>query len=129
MACATVLAIARSLTPSPTGIGTHMALGAPPCSVPTMWGVPCPTCGMTTAFAHAVRGQWLSAFHAQPTGFLAAIGCALAAIWGASAAISGRSSLQPAMWRWDRIVFVSLGLILFGWAYKLLTTLWQGTTP
>ena len=53
-----------------------------------VWGLPCPTCGMTTAFAHTVRGRWLAAARAQPAGFVAAIATALLA--GVSAELLAR---------------------------------------
>src|SRR5262245_31491696 len=52
-----VLALARWLEPSPLGYGTHRQLGLLPCSFRRITGYPCPSCGMTTAFAWFVRGQ------------------------------------------------------------------------
>ena len=52
-----LLAVAAWLEPSPTGIGTHQQLGLPPCTFWMLFGRPCPTCGMTTSWAHLVRGQ------------------------------------------------------------------------
>ena len=45
------------LKPNPQGFGTHRSLGLPPCSIRVMFGIPCPSCGMTTSFSHFVRGQ------------------------------------------------------------------------
>jgi hypothetical protein len=68
-----VLLIALSLSPSPAGLGTHQALGYQRCQFLLTTGLPCPTCGMTTSFAHFVRGQWLASFYVQPMGFLLAL--------------------------------------------------------
>ncbi len=52
-ACSVVLGIAAWLTPSPSGMGTHTQLNLPQCGWIVMMDLPCPTCGMTTAFAFA----------------------------------------------------------------------------
>jgi hypothetical protein len=62
-----VLVVARALAPDPSLVGTHVQLGLPPCAFLAWTGVPCPTCGLTTAFAHmarleitmAARAHWL----------------------------------------------------------------------
>lgn len=58
------------LVPSPAGIGTHTQLGLPPCGFYEWTGLPCPGCGLTTCFAHMVRGQFISAAHANAFGVL-----------------------------------------------------------
>jgi hypothetical protein len=68
-----VLTIARVLSPSPNGFGTHRQLGLPPCVFHQWTGLPCPTCGMTTSFAHTVRLQFYEAFLTQPFGMLACV--------------------------------------------------------
>lgn len=68
-----LLTTARILSPSPNGLGTHQQLGLPPCFFHQMTGIPCPTCGMTTSFAHTVRLHFYDAFIAQPFGLLACL--------------------------------------------------------
>jgi len=63
-----VLAVARWLTPDASGVGTHVQLGLPPCGFLAATGVPCPSCGLTTAFAHMVRLNPLAAAHVHPVG-------------------------------------------------------------
>ena len=63
-----VLAAARALAPDPSGMGTHVQLGLPPCGWLYLTGLPCPTCGLTTAFAHMARLQVTSAFSAHALG-------------------------------------------------------------
>ena len=64
-AAAAVLLIARALAPDPAGVGTHEQLGLPPCGFHQLTGLPCPTCGLTTSFAHMARGQVTAALHAH----------------------------------------------------------------
>lgn len=62
------LVIAATLDPSAAGYGTHTQLGLPPCGFLLLTGSPCPGCGLTTAFAHAIRGNWGLAISANPLG-------------------------------------------------------------
>src|SRR5581483_2789888 len=66
-----VLAVAHSLHPSERGFGTHEQLGLPPCIFLQLTGIPCPSCGLTTSFAHAAHLHWLASFTTQPFGFVA----------------------------------------------------------
>jgi hypothetical protein len=63
-----VLGLARWLEPAPSGFGTHEQLGLPPCPVLRWLHVPCPTCGLTTSFAHLARAEWREALAVQPLG-------------------------------------------------------------
>lgn len=65
------LLIARLLRPSPRGVGTHEQLGLPPCLMLHLTGLPCPSCGLTTSFAHAARLDFYQALLTQPFGLLA----------------------------------------------------------
>lgn len=67
------LCVAACLTPDPSGMGTHRGLGYGDCPFVLAHGFACPTCGMTTAFAYTVRGQWIRAIQAQPMGWLLAV--------------------------------------------------------
>ena len=128
--CVTLLGIARSLTPDVAGLGTHLQLGIGPCSAPMLLGFPCPTCGMTTAFAHAARGALFSAFHAQPAGLALALAAAGAAVGSLCVLVSGK------IWvvNWYRVdpTRLTLGLVailLSGWMYKLAAGVMTGTLP
>lgn len=63
-----VLVTARLLTPSPTGHGTHLALGLPPCFFLRETGLPCPTCGLTTSYALLAHGKVAASLAAHPLG-------------------------------------------------------------
>lgn len=64
------LTLARILRPSPNGFGTHEQLGLPPCVFLKLTGIPCPTCGVTTSFAHSARLNFSQALLVQPFGVL-----------------------------------------------------------
>jgi len=123
VACGSLLGMALYLKPSTEGLGTHTQLGLPQCSWPTMWGIPCPTCGMTTAFAHTVRGRWLTAFEDQPMGFLLAVATMVWVMISLRALVTGRT------WRLNgyrltplRVTLVIVGSVLLSWGYKILVT-------
>jgi hypothetical protein len=77
----TLLGIGASLTPNPTGVGTHQQLGLPPCSFLKITGILCPQCGLTTSFALLARGQLNAAFSANPAGPALAIILLTASPW------------------------------------------------
>ncbi len=129
-ACLTILGVAAYLSPDPRGYGTHEQLGSGPCGMLVTTGLPCPTCGMTTAFAYAVRGQWHRALYAQPAGFILALATGFVAIMAASALLRGR---PPGAW-WRRIdpyhIFAGvLVLLLGGWVFKIVVGLLDGSLP
>lgn len=74
------------LTPSATGVGTHTQLGLPPCGFLLLFHVPCPACGLTTAFAHLAHGSLRASLAAHPLGaplFVALVLLALRALYEA----------------------------------------------
>ncbi|MBI4615507.1 MAG: DUF2752 domain-containing protein [Planctomycetes bacterium] len=116
-----VLYVSWTLDPDPRGYGTHERLGLAPCSFKAWTGVPCLTCGMTTAFAHMAHFQLLDAFAVQPAGavfFVMAVLYVPAGLW---AAARGRS-LFALLDRLDlrRHVLPFLALLLGAWVYTIL---------
>lgn len=128
--CVGFLGLAAWLIPDPSGVGSHQQLGFPPCTMMVLTGYPCPTCGMTTAFAHTVRGELGSAFHAQPAGLVLALGTIFAAGISLGVLITGKVwavnwyRVSPA-----RVTLVMMLLLAFGWAYKVVTGVLDGTLP
>jgi hypothetical protein len=130
LGCLAVLILAAWLKPDPRGFGTHAQLGTGPCGMLIMTGYPCPTCGMTTAFAHLVRGQWLRALWVQPAGFALGLGALV---------LTGVSAWALVRGRWPRIrlgflspyrLFLGLLMLLLGsWAFKIVVGLIEGTLP
>lgn len=114
------LAIAAGLTPSIGGVGTHQQLGLPPCRFLETSGIPCPTCGMTTAFAWAADGQLLQALKVQPMGALMALALAcltLIGLWGLVTASPVARLLTPLLRLSVIIAAILLGLI--AWVYAI----------
>jgi hypothetical protein len=65
-----VIVLAFRLEPDPRGFGTHEQLGLPPCGFLRDHGVPCISCGMTTAFVATAHGQLGLALRSNPYGIL-----------------------------------------------------------
>lgn len=122
LGCLAVLVTAAWLHPSEKGHGTHVQLGLWPCSWPTVVGGPCPTCGMTTAFAHAAHGEFVSSFISQPFGFLLALATG-AAFWAGlhMAATGSRLGRIYGKLLRPRVLWTLAGLALAAWAYKWAT--------
>jgi len=129
-ACLALFVVAARLQPSARGLGTHQQLGLAPCSLVVMTGFPCPTCGMTTSFAYAVRGRFIAAFRTQPAGMLAAIGTLIIALAATGSIAAGK------VWvvNWLRVspgwlIAALVGVFLGGWLFKVATGLIGGTLP
>ena len=90
LALVALIATATRLTPDPRGWGTHEQLGAAPCWFHQTTGHPCPACGMTTAWAYAVRGNALAAVNANAAGAILLLACMVASLWSLAAAATGR---------------------------------------
>jgi hypothetical protein len=117
-----MLAVAAVLKPSPRRRGTHEQLGLPPCTFSVLFGRPCPTCGMTTAWAHLVRGQWYEAGRANLGGTLLGLLAMVAAPWLlASAARGNWFGVAPSGRGVAWITFAVLVITLIDWAVRLLT--------
>jgi len=117
-----VLAGAVSLDAAPGGLGTHTDLGLPECSWITMMDMPCPSCGMTTAFTHATDGHLLAAADAQPLGFVLALVAAATVILGTHGAVTGAPLLlviQRSIPRSFPFWLIGAGMLAWGW--KLLS--------
>ena len=95
-----MLAVASWLTPEPCGIGTHEQLGLPTCRFVAAWQIRCPSCGMTTAWTYAVRGNVAQALAANVGGTLLAWAAMAAVPWTLAAACTGRWLLIPGRWSW-----------------------------
>ncbi len=116
------LGLALYLPPDPDGHGTHTRLGVPECRWIALFDFPCPTCGMTTAYSHAVRGELWASFFAQPMGFLLAIatgGALLIGLWMmvVGPAIMGLLSRLVTI----RLAWILSGILILSWLFKILS--------
>lgn len=120
--CLTLLTLAAMITPSVEGHGTHTQLGLPPCGFAMAFNRPCPTCGMTTSFAHAVRGELGRAFIAQPFG-AALAGSAAVVFWIClhTAVTGSRVALMLTAFLRPRVLWGIAAGAAAAWAYKWFT--------
>jgi hypothetical protein len=115
-----VFTVALLLNPDPRGFGTHQQLGLPPCTFRFLFGRPCPGCGMTTSFAHFVRGQFAQSVHANPAGAIVASVCLLLIPWCLWSARRGRLWMVSDPVPVVAAVLVSLStLILLIWVVRI----------
>jgi Protein of unknown function (DUF2752) len=118
-ACA-VLATAAWLKPAAAGYGTHTQLGLPPCNFLLLTHYPCPSCGLTTCFAYAIRLQFGKAFLANPFGILAFLGtvslipASLVLLWRR---ISFRRITESA--HFSKALYAGTALYFLSWIFKL----------
>lgn len=116
-----LLFTAAWLQPATDGHGTHTQLGLPACGWVVGMGIPCPSCGMTTSFAHAADGNLLGAMRAQPAGALLAIGTAFVFIVALWQSFTGTGIGEFWLSRMDKRFFLVGGVIVvLAWIYKIL---------
>ena len=114
-----LLIVARCLSPSPVGMGTHQQLGLPPCTFDTLLGMRCPTCGMTTSWAYVTRGQVVSAWQANPGGVCLAIVSLVCGVWPWAMAWRGRYwALMSTKWSLAILLAIA-ALTLLDWAVRV----------
>jgi len=123
LAIAAVVVLAP-LAADARGFDTHVQLGMQPCGWPLAYGMPCPTCGCTTAACLVVHGRWIGALVTQPFGAALAIGGLLLGAHGLYCLLRRRSfvDLLVRLPFW-RVLFGALVLLLGAWAYKC--AVWQ----
>jgi hypothetical protein len=117
-----VLIVAQILQPAAEGYGTHEQLFIIPCAFRWITGLPCPMCGMTTAFALMARGEVLAALSAHVLGpplyaatWLLAGNAAVALVRGGPALPEWLTGARAARWM--------LVIVIAGWFVNLLVLL------
>ena len=117
-----MLGVGLYLTPDGS---THTQLGLPPCGFYTRYGVPCPSCGYTTAVSQVAHGQWLGAVATQPAGAALGLLAVAMVVLGAIGLITGRwhgPDLFWLSWHWKPVLLAVLALVLMAWVYKIAVT-------
>jgi hypothetical protein len=112
--------IARVLTPSTSGVGTHTQLGLPSCGFLWLTGVPCPACGLTTCFAHLMHGQLMAAVSCQPLGVVLFALLAIALPWTVWEGVRARPFFETlAAMQVARIARLTACALLVQWSVRV----------
>lgn len=115
-----LLATTRWLTPDVRGLGTHEQLGLPPCGFYLWYGLPCPSCGMTTSWAWLTRGEFFQAARQHFGGALLGVYSLLVGAWAVISAVRGRwLGGWPSSLTWALKFSVLTLAILITWIVKL----------
>ena len=116
--------LAHRMRVDPSGTGSHTQLGLPPCGLYDKFGIPCMSCGWTTAWAAITKMRVVEALAASP------FGAVLWAVLAAGAAASAWSALSG--WPffrfierldWVRIGLATLALMTASWTFKIVVCL------
>ncbi len=122
VAAAIAIWLLATMVPDSRGHGTHEQLGMEPCGWAVHWGLPCPTCGVTTAACYLVHFSPWQAVKVQPFGTFVALAGLLLAVSGLLHLITGRSFMfRLAMLPYGTITSCTVLLLLGSWLYKYLT--------
>jgi hypothetical protein len=115
-----VLLLAFLLKPDPRGLGTHEQLFLRPCNFYATTGLPCPSCGMTTAFAHMARGQVIEALFAQPLGAIGFVICVFMLPVAIIGAVSGKNYFATAArLPWRKLGWLLVAMTVAAWVFKI----------
>lgn len=114
-----LMIVASQLTPDPRGYGTHQQLGLGECSFFRAWQIGCPSCGMTTAWSHLMRGEIGAAAGANVAGLVLGILALLAIPWLLASSLRGRwCYLRPSLGLLLPLLAVVLAVACFDWIYR-----------
>ncbi|MFN9367951.1 MAG: DUF2752 domain-containing protein [Planctomycetia bacterium] len=99
--------------------GTHRQLGLPACTLRSLTGVGCPSCGMTTAFSLLVHGDPVAAWTANWAGCVIAVLALVGTAWFLAVAFG----LPPGRFTADEVVKVTCATAAALAIVRWLTTL------
>ena len=115
-----LLVVAAVLEPDPRGYGTHQHFGLPPCTFLQLTGRRCPSCGMTTAWSHLVRGHMVQALGANAGGAALGVVALALAPWSLATGLWGRWWWRPLSERTAVGLALGLAAITVGdWMVRL----------
>jgi len=116
-----LLTTAHSLEPDPRGYGTHEQLGLTPCFFQKTTGHLCPTCGATTAWSHALHGNFARAAAANLGGVLSCAATVVGVPWLLLTATLGHWPIAPPRLRPALIVLAAwLLVVVCDWLRRIL---------
>jgi hypothetical protein len=122
--CGAMMAVGLYLPPDPyhDGLGTHRQLGFPECGSIVYFGIPCPTCGCTTAVSYVAHGNPVAGFVTQPFGALVGLLGVAGVVLGGLGLVTGKW-LGPSPYRVNAyatsLLVVSVAILLLAWVYKI----------
>ncbi len=92
------------------------------CLFNRLTGLPCPTCGMTRAVCHAVRGHWTRSVATHPAGLILAVGLVGWLLWAAAEAWRGGPIAEVLRRRLARAL-IAAGVVVSGvfWIAQLVS--------
>lgn len=116
-----ILLAPLAVTPRGQGWGSHVDLGLSPCPMMEVLGRPCPTCGVTTAWALWLRGRWGDAFRLHPAGIALHVSGSILVVLLLLSAIGERGrSLVETLWAMQgRMLCAFAALFALQWALRL----------
>ncbi len=121
-----LLVVGSILTPAGSGgdaAGTHVQMGLAACGLLENSGIPCATCGMTTAVTLAAHGRLVEAFLTQPAAAVLALVAAMGALLAAWSIVRGVDLAPLLLWLFrPAAVVVVIGLVVGAWLYKIAAT-------
>ncbi len=121
-AAALLVYILAAVVPDGRGYGTHEALGMEPCGWPIQYGIPCPTCGVTTSACLMVHLSPLQSILVQPFGaYLTLVGLWSAAIAGICLVRRRSFVAWIGFLPYGLIVVIGFVLMFLSWGYLWLT--------
>jgi hypothetical protein len=97
----------------PLRLATHRQLGMPACNFVERFGRPCPTCGMTTAFALLMHADPIASLRANFAGTLTAVWLLAIIPWGVAAAVRGRWAFGRAAELWFLVGVIAVVALAF----------------
>jgi hypothetical protein len=115
-------AVAHRLEPDPRGFGTHEQLGMPPCTFRELFGISCPSCGMTTSISSFAQARFFESARTNLGGFVLAAACLIQIPWSLASAARNRSIAidrlhVAAVWMLGLVV----GTTLMQWLARLIS--------